>query len=472
MAEQSFVGKKTKTAGAVLAIVIGVYVAFLPPPEGLTVAAMKALGIAIWAVVFWVLEIMPEYVTGLIMCTLWSMLKVVPFDRAFANFSASTWWILVGAFGLGVAATKCGLLKRISLVILKLFPPTFLGQVLGLLGAGLVVSPLIPSGNARGAIASPIALAISDSLRYERKSPGACGLFGAMFLGFCVIGSPLFLSGSFTNYVTVGLFPKSYQDVTWTSWLLAALPWGVIVFTGMALAIYLLYKPADSVALPRQFGAEQLANLGPMSRDEKITMIVLLTTLLLWMTETLHKIASGEVAVASICALLALKVINREDFRKGIDWAAVIYIGCILNMATVVQVLKIDVWLGHTLESTIASFLSNIYLFLLVLVLTIYLARLIVVSMTSTAVIFTLILTPVVTAHGIHPWIIAFVAFASANIWYFFFMNGFYLLAFYATGGEMVEHRKMIKLSLAYSIVSIIGFLASVPYWEFLGLIR
>jgi hypothetical protein len=51
-------------------------------------------------------------------------------------------------------------------------------------------------------------------------------------------------------------------------------------------------------------------------------------------------------------------------------------------------------------------------------------------------------------------------------------MNSYYLLSFYGTGGEMVEHRQMIKLSFAYAMIAIVGFLVSVPYWRLLGLIH
>jgi DASS family divalent anion:Na+ symporter len=470
--EKSRTRRSVTAIGAFLSILLAIYIAFHQPPQGLTVPAMRASGILVWAVSFWILEVIPEYITGLVMCTLWATTKVVPFEKAFAYFSTSTWWIMVGAFGLGVAATKCGLLQRIALLILKLFPATFAGQTLGLLGAGTIVSPLIPSANARGAIAAPIALAISDSLKYDRKTDGAAGLFGAMFVGFCVIGSPAFLSGSFTNYATMALFPKAYQNVTWASWLLYALPWAIVVFIGSGLAIYYLYKPPQTVALPKRFASDELTRLGPMGRDEKLTFLVMVVTLALWMTESIHKISSGEVAVLSICVLLAFNVLNRDDFRKGIDWSAIVYVGCIMNIGMVFQALKIDMWLGHALEPTIARFLSNPYLFVVVLAISVFLARFVIISLAATAVIFTIVLTPLVTTHGMHPWIIAFVSFASANIWFLFFMNSYYLLSFYGTGGEMVEHRQMIKLSFAYAVIAIIGFLVSVPYWRLLGLIH
>jgi anion transporter len=470
--EKSRLRKTITTVGAVLSVVLAIYIAFHQPPVGLTVPAMRASGILVWAVCFWILEVVPEYITGLVMCTLWVTVKAVPFDRAFANFSTSIWWIMVGAFGLGVAANKCGLLRRISLFILKLFPPTFFGQMLGLMGAGTIVSPLIPSANARGAIAAPISLAISDSLQYGRKSRGAGGLFGAMFLGFCVIGTPAFMSGSFTNYATIALFPKAYQNVTWTSWLVYALPWAIVTFIGTTLAIYFLYKPAQTAPLSKSFGSDELARLGPMKRDEKITAVVLVLTLGFWMTESIHRISSGEVAVFSICALLALNVIDRSDFRRGIDWSAIIYVGCIMNIGSVFQALKIDMWLGHALGPAVSTFVSNPYLFVVALALAVYLSRLVIISLAATAVIYTIVLSPLVITHGMHPWIIAFVSFAASNIWFLFFMNSYYLLSFYATGGEMVEHRQMIKLSAAYAAVAIVGFLVSVPYWRLVGLIH
>jgi di/tricarboxylate transporter len=105
-------------------------------------------------------------------------------------------------------------------------------------------------------------LAISDSLKFDRKTDGAGGLFGAMFIGFCVVGSPAFLSGSFTNYATMALFPKAYQNVTWGSWLLYALPWAVVVFIGSGLAIYCLYKPPQTVSLPKRFASDELSRPG------------------------------------------------------------------------------------------------------------------------------------------------------------------------------------------------------------------
>lgn len=109
---------------------------------------------------------------------------------------------------------------------------------------------------------------------------------------------------------------------------------------------------------------------------------------------------------------------------------------------------------------------------MIALAVAVLVCRLVIISMLATSVIFTIVLSPLVITHGMHPWIIAFVSFAASNIWFFFFQNSFYLLSFYAVGGEMVEHRQMIKLSIAYAVIAMVGFLVSVPYWRMLGLMH
>jgi hypothetical protein len=120
----------------------------------------------------------------------------------------------------------------------------------------------------------------------------------------------------------------------------------------------------------------------------------------------------------------------------------------------------------------VSRFIGNSYLFVVVLALAVIAFRFVMISITSSVIIISVVLGPLVMNHGMHPWVVAFIAMASVNIWFFFFMNAWFVLAFYGSGGEMIEHRKLVKLSTAYAIIAIIGFLVCVPYWRFLHLIR
>lgn len=454
-----------------LSVAAGAWVAFMTPPEGLDADAMRALGVTIWAVGWWITGIIPEYVTGVLMCVLWSAAKCVPFKTAFSSFSTSGWWIMVGAFALGSVAGRTGLLKRVSLWTLRLFPATFQGQVWGLLGAGTLIAPLIPSMNARGALSSPIAMGISDELGIERRSAGANGLFGACYVGFILMGH-MFMSGSFSHYVLVGMLPEGYRTVTWLQWMLWCLPWGVVVFLGMGLCIVAAYRPRTPVSLPAGYGAAQLARLGPMSRAERITLWVLLGTLALWLTESLHGISSGEVALAAMCALLITKVMDRDDFKSGIDWPAVVFVGSILNMAAVIQALKVDLWLGAALKPLLVGVVGSPYLLVVAMIAAACVIKLLIVSLTSASAIFALILPPLMVGCGINPWIACMVTFAGSDVWFLKYMNSIYLCTHFGTQGKMASHGELVKLSFAYTAVCTVGFLVSVPYWRMIGLIK
>jgi len=462
--------KNIQIIGSVISVMAGIWVAFMTPPEGLDANTMRALGITLWAVGWWITNIIPEYVIGLLMCILWVAVKCVPFGTAFASFSTSGWWIMVGAFAIGGIAGKTGLLKRISLWTLNLFPASFNGQVWGLLGSGTLIAPLIPSMNAKGALSSPIAMRISDELGIERKTAGANGLFGACYIGFIIMGH-MFMSGSFSHYVLVGMLPEGFRDVTWLEWLLYALPWGVVVFFGSGFFIVKFYKPEKDVFLPAGYSAEQLAKLGSMSRDEKITLWVLLSTLAMWMSESVHGISSGEVALSAMCVLLITNVMSRDDFKNRIDWPSVVFVGSILNMAAVIQRLKVDVWLGAEFKPLLVSVASEPFLLIITLVISTCFIKFIIVSLTSASAIFVLVLAPIMVSFHINPWIACMVTFAASNIWYLKYMNSIYLCTHFGTQGQMADHADLVKLCFMYTTLCVIGFLISIPYWRMLGLI-
>lgn len=461
---------RRQITGAILGIILGAVVALTPPPQGLTPQAMYALGIIVWAVINWIFEVAADYIIAMAMCTLWVLFKCVPFKVAFATFSDGTWWLLLAALGMGLAVSKSGLLKRISLLVMKIFPATFNGQVLALISAGTIISPLIPSMTAKAAIVAPISLGISNAMGYENKSRGAAGLFGAMFLGFILTG-PMFISASFIGYVMKGLLPANVQvQFDWTTWFIAGLVWTIGVLVLTYVAIRLLYTPKEKDSLPAGYAAKQLAELGPMTRNEKITATVLVLALLGWMTEPLHGVSATVVALICLLALLVLKVYDRSDFRSGMGWDNMIFIGGIINLGSALPALKIDKWISTMAGPMIAPVMSNMYVLVIVLALAIYAVRFILVSFTATTAIFTVLLMPFALQANINPWVTGFIVYCSTNIWIMFYQNSTFLTSYYAAA-EMVTHKQMKPLSYAYCAISVISLLLSIPFWQYIGLV-
>lgn len=102
--------------------------ALIPAPDGLNQNAMFVIATLVWAIINWIAKPIPDFAAVLVMGCAWVILGVVPFAKAFGSFAGTTVWLLIAALGIGMAVTKSGLLARLALLIMKLFPSTFEGR--------------------------------------------------------------------------------------------------------------------------------------------------------------------------------------------------------------------------------------------------------------------------------------------------------------------------------------------------------
>ena len=203
--------------GGVAGVAAGLILAFMTPPEGLTPQGMICAGLVVGSLIWMIFGTAKEFVVMMITYGLFIVTGCCTFTRGMGAFAGTTWWITLTALIVGVVFAKSGLLNRLTLNILKRFPVTLKGQMIGITAAGVIVSPLIPSGTARLAIAGPLVKDMSDNIGYEHGSKGANALFSAFYTGWNLT-SHMFLSASFNCYQIIGFMPEGYE-ISWTRWL-------------------------------------------------------------------------------------------------------------------------------------------------------------------------------------------------------------------------------------------------------------
>lgn len=454
----------------ILGLLIGIIIMFMiPVPSGLTRDAMIGGGIFICCIVWLSGEVFPNYVTMLVMISAWIISGVMPFNAAFSSFAGTSFWLLVGAMAIGAAATKSGLLLRFALLVLRLFPSNFSGQVRAFLLSGLIISPLVPSTGTKAAIMGPIAKKISDTMGYESCSKGSAGLFGAFFTGYANFGS-IFLSSTFIAYSMVGTLPAEYiKDVTWFSWLYNVLPWGIVMVVLSYAALIFFYKPKDDKKMDPEKLNKMVEELGPMKIEEKIVTGVLAGCLLLWVLERQIGINSAVVSVIGMCILAAAGILNNKDFDTKMGWSTIIFIGGAMSMGTMLSHLGINNFIGNQIGPILSPVVSKPVFFILTLVLTVVLARFFTGTL-STTILFTAIVAPIGIAAGIHPWVIGFIAYVSTQVWFVTYNMPLFLIADASSGGEMISKKQAAFQSLINLTITVIGLLISIPWWQYLGL--
>jgi hypothetical protein len=79
---------------------------------------------------------------------------------------------------------------------------------------------------------------------------------------------------------------------------------------------------------------------------------------------------------------------------------------------------------------------------------------------------------PVVGNSGIDPFVICLTVLISGNPWFSSYQNSIYAGLMEATEGALFDHHQTRRAAFAYLVAAQVAIIASIPYWQWLGLIR
>ena len=456
--------------GAVIGSAAGLSIWHAPPLAGLDANSMHMLALLAWAVVFWALDILPDYVVGLGLIIGWILFAVVPPAIAVSGFTTSPFFLIIGVLGITASLQSSGLLFRLALYILRCFPLTYRGQAVGLSLSGTSITTFIPDSTSATAIAGPIILALSDSLGYGRRSRGSAGLAMAALLGFGQMG-PFFLTGAAENLLAWGLLPEAARlQITWGSWALAALPLGLVTFTVAFTFTMWLFPPEFQPTISRGLIETQIEALGPPSRAEIINGGVVIAAMIGWITAPYHQIDVAWVAMSGLTLLLATNLLDRETFRAGINWDFLFYLGAVLSLTSVVQQLAIDKWLINQLAPLLEPLAEHPPTFMLMMALAIFVARFILPSFPLVS-LFTLTVVPIATQAGMQSLPLVLLMCMAVTVWFLPYQSTTYLALYFGTKEKSFSHSQVRLLAWSYGAIYLLAIFVAIPYWRWLGLL-
>jgi len=460
-----------RSIGAVLGIAIWAYLWFAKPQIGLQPVALKQLAFLSLALVFWVFWVLPEhgvaliFALGLILCNLESP------DLVLGGFASSTWFMSLGVLGLGAAITGSGLFYRMSLQLVRCFPLTFFWQNLALGVMGVTVAALIPQKSARATIISQMLVNLSESLGYKTPSKASTGFFAASFLGLGQLNF-LFLTGSTATLLAWGLLPTDVRATfNWGHWFLAAFPPALVTIIIVLTSTYFLYRPETESAVSYKMIRNQLEILGPLSAHEWITLGVLCTTVIGWLTFSYHHIQSAWVALIALCALINTGVLGWSAFKKSIDWEFLIYLGATQSLPELLAKAKIDTWLSSSFLPLVLPFIKTPVITFIVIALIGFALKL-VFSQRLTVLTLVIALVPLAARLNVNPWVVTMVILIGSELWFFRYQIDWHTLAYATTEGKGFSYPLMCRVNPFFALAYLVSIVVAIPYWRYLGLIK
>ncbi|RHW48209.1 hypothetical protein DS832_02535 [Bombilactobacillus bombi] len=102
--------------------------------------------------------------------------------------------------------------------------------------------------------------------------------------------------------------------------------------------------------------------MGPMSREEKITAIVILVAIVFWILGSAIKLEAAITALIGVSVLVSAKVLTADDFKTKISWNTIIFIGTVMALGNVMKTVGLTTWLYKILQPVINPILSNIWI--------------------------------------------------------------------------------------------------------------
>ncbi len=455
--------------GGILGVAIWGYLWFWTPDIGLEPIATKQLGLLFLTLIYWVFWVFPDYGVALIFPLGLILTGLAPPEDALGGFVSTTWFMTLGVLGLGAAMTGSGLFYRLSLQLVKFVPLTYRWQTIALGFMGIVVTALIPQQSARTTIISQMVLNLSESLGYKNPSRASTGLFAASFLGLGQLGF-LYLTGSTATLLAWGLLPDDTRaQFTWGYWFVATLPPTLVVITVVLSSIMFLYRPESQAQVSYKMVDTQLEILGPLTREEWITLGTLFFMVTGWLTISFHGIQGAWIALTGLCVLINTGVFGWGRLKKGIDWELLIYLGVMVSIPVILANAKIDVWLVGVLSPLVLPFVDTPSLSFVIIALIAIALRLLFTSR-LTVITLSIALIPLSNEMGISPWLIIMIVLMGSEVWFFPFQVDWHTLAYSTTEGKGFSYPLMCRINPFYALAYILALIAAIPYWRYLGL--
>ncbi|MFZ2633978.1 MAG: SLC13 family permease [Desulfosalsimonadaceae bacterium] len=284
-------------------------------PQGkhfiLTREGKGALAVFLLASTWWIFEVVPIGVTGIMIGVMQTMFLIRTAEQAFKDFMDPSVLFILASVVIGMVFTKTGLTRRMAYKMLVI-----VGEKTSMIMLGCFVVTgaltLIMAHTAVAATIYPLLLSIYALYGEEDRTSN----FGkALFIGMAYVagaGSVMTLLGAARGAVAIGFFKDMCgKEIGFFEFSYYLVPIGLLMI-GLLWGFFMIFLKPEKKTIPglREKAKRLSEELGPLTRNEKVASII----------------------IFSCITVLALR--SFVPFLKPIDKTAIILVSTILFFIT------------------------------------------------------------------------------------------------------------------------------------------
>lgn len=345
----------------IVVLLVGAAIWLLPRPAGVDPRAWHLLAIFVTTITGIIVQPLPMGAVSVLGIGAALATGTLRINEALSGFANNAVWLVVSAFFIAQSFIKTGLGRRIAFWFMALFGRRTLGLSYSLAAADLVLAPVIPSNTARaGGVVLPILQSMALVAFGPTDKPAARQTSAFLTLVAAnanLVTSAMFITAVAANPLAVELARQQGVVISWGRWALAASLPGAVSLLTVPVLIYWLCPPGMRDSPNAQSAARtELAEMGPMRRDEWLLLGVLIALLTAWILGSLIGLDSTAAALCALAFLLLLGVLTWDDVcRNHQAWNTFIWFAALVMMATFLGQLGFIKWFSDRVSGAIGQ---------------------------------------------------------------------------------------------------------------------
>lgn len=322
--------------------------------SALSPAACAFFGITVFAICLWGFNLLHEGLVAVMLPIGYILTNTGTPEQMLAPWTQPMGWLILGGLMTGLVLMHTGLARRIALLSLHSTGGSFVRLLWGLLLAGFIIAPLMPTALGKGMLISIISMGVCDALGFAPRSREASTILMA---GYIAVSGPrlgLYTGGGEVT-LSMQLLASAGVSISWFEYFVQCyLP--SVLYSVCSIAVLIAVMRPKTQANAREYIEKQYAQLGPMTIREKKATVIFIVLVLLMMTDQYHGIETGWIMMI-VGFLSFLPGFHLVDSRKfgTLNLTSVLFVVGGMSIGAAAQATGVDVMCAEALKPLLSG---------------------------------------------------------------------------------------------------------------------
>lgn len=445
-------------------VIIALLVVFILPYK-LTLKQNILLGTLIFTVFSWTTNAIPQLYASIFMLFVFTCVGNTPL-REIYKFPLSSNFIIIGfSFLLSIGIVNSNIIRIYVNNTLKKVNKDSITLTWIAFIANFVFVFIIPNPFARTVILASIVIGYLDEfdLTYAQRE----AILLSLFISSAASGLGLLTGDFILNGAALDVGGAVLNGAQWTQWMFV--PTVVIGIIINIIYIFMFKKNLDfnfrNVSNKPDSSVELETKDLEVNSKDKIALAIIVSTIVLWMLESVHKIPSTIVVVGAtilmfIFGILKLKDIKGVNFRLMVFLTAAFSIGSVMGSNGITEVLFSDI--------NIEPLLNSKHLYLIITLINMVVHMILGSAITTLSITIPSIIN--MSKGAIDPLTIIMISNTVVSLHYMLPFHRIVLMI--GSGSGYYSTNKVIKIGLILTILIPLAIIYMyIPWWKMLNLV-